>query len=243
MNDSTNDTAPEFRLRSVIMTSVYVLGFFAPWDRLLHLSSRTTWLTLASLLATHHWLSFTAATIAVLVAGILCAVVAASLRTWATAYLDISVVKDLAMHGDQVVAAGPYRYLRNPLYLGTFIHTLALALLMPLSGAIFVILVIGLFELRLVSVEETFLTKTLGEPYLAYRAKVPSLLPALTPRVPASPIQPKWGSAFLGEIYYWGVAIAFIALSSRYNSLLIIQGVLISLGLSIVVRAFIPKKQ
>jgi protein-S-isoprenylcysteine O-methyltransferase Ste14 len=243
MNDSTNNTPPEFRLRAIIMTSVYVLGFFAPWDRLLHLNSRTTWLFLASSLSTHHWLSFTAATIAVLVAGILCAVAAASLRTWATAYMDISVVKDHAMHGDQIVAAGPYRFLRNPLYLGTFIHTLALALLMPLSGAIFVIVVIGLFELRLVSVEETFLTKTLGESYIAYRAKVPSLIPALTPRVAASSTQPRWPSAFLGEIYYWGVAIAFIALSSRYNSLLIIQGVLVSLGVSIVARAFLPQKQ
>jgi protein-S-isoprenylcysteine O-methyltransferase Ste14 len=237
-------TPIEFRLRAVIMTGVYILGFFASWDRLLHLdSSRTAWLFFASSLAVHHWLSFTAATVATLIAGIFFAVLAASLRTWATAYMDISVVKDQSMHGDHVVAAGPYRFLRNPLYLGTFIHTLALALLMPLSGAVFVIIVIGLFELRLVAVEEAFLTQTLGEPYLAYRAKVPSLLPALTPRVPASSIQPKWPSAFLGELYYWGVAISFLALGWRYNSLLIIQGVLISLGISVVVRAFIPSKR
>jgi protein-S-isoprenylcysteine O-methyltransferase Ste14 len=29
------------------------------------------------------------------------------------------------MHGDQVVAAGPYLNMRNPLYLGTFLHTVA----------------------------------------------------------------------------------------------------------------------
>jgi protein-S-isoprenylcysteine O-methyltransferase Ste14 len=237
-----NDTPLEFRLRSLIITSVFILGFFAPWDRFLHLdSSRTVWLFLASSLATHHWLSFTAATIAVLIAGILCAVAAASLRTWATAYMDISVVKDRAMHSDQVVAAGPYRFLRNPLYLGTFIHTLALTLLMPLTGAIFVIIIIGLFVLRLVAVEEAFLTKTLGEPYLAYRAKVPSLFPVFTPRVAASPMQPKWPSAFVGESYYWGVAISFLALGWRYNSLLIIQGVVVSFGISIVARAFIRK--
>jgi protein-S-isoprenylcysteine O-methyltransferase Ste14 len=232
----------EFRLRAWVYLIVYFLGFYAPWDRLLHLDrNRTAWLWLASQLTGHRWLSFTAATQFLLIAGILCATVAASLRTWATAYMDISVVKDLAMHGDHVVAAGPYRYLRNPLYLGTFIHTLALALLMPLSGAVFVIIVVGLFTLRLVTIEEAFLTEQLGEPYLAYRAKVPSLFPALTPRVPASPIQPKWGSALLGELYYWGVAISFLALGWRYNSLLIIQGVIVSLGVSTIVRAFLPR--
>jgi protein-S-isoprenylcysteine O-methyltransferase Ste14 len=231
-----------FRLRAWVYLIVYLLGFFAPWDRLLHLDrNRTAWLWLASQLATLHWLGFTAATVAVLIAGILCAFVAASLRTWATAYMDISVVKDRAMHGDHVVAAGPYRYLRNPLYLGTFIHTLALALLMPLSGAVFVIIIVGLFTLRLVTIEETFLTQQLGEPYLAYRAKVPSLFPALTPRVPASSTQPKWATALLGELYYWGIAISFLALGWRYNSLLIIQGVIISFGVSVVVRAFIPR--
>jgi protein-S-isoprenylcysteine O-methyltransferase Ste14 len=234
-------TPLEFRLRAWIYLVVYCLGFYAPWDRLLHLDrNRTAWLWLASQLTSHRWLSFTAATQLVLIAGILCALVAAGLRTWASAYMDISVVKDRAMHGDHVVAAGPYRYLRNPLYLGAFIHTLALTLLMPLSGAVFVIIIIVLFALRLIAIEEAFLNEKLGEPYLAYRAKVPSLLPALTPRVPASPIQPKWTSALLGELYYWGVAISFLALGWRYNSLLIIQGVIVSLGVSFIVRAFIP---
>jgi protein-S-isoprenylcysteine O-methyltransferase Ste14 len=232
----------EFRFRAWIYLIVYFLGFYAPWDRLLHLDrNRTAWLWLASQLAGLHWLGFTAATVAVLIAGILCAIVAASLRTWATAYMDISVVKDLSLHGDHVVAAGPYRYLRNPLYLGTFIHTLALALLMPVSGAVFVIIFVGLFSLRLVTIEEAFLTEQLGEPYLAYRAKVPSLFPALSPQVSALPIQPKWASALLGELYYWGVAISFLALGWRYNSLLIIQGVIVSLGVSFIVRAFIPR--
>ena len=231
-----------FRLRAWVYLVVYILGFFAPWDRLLHLDrNRTAWLWLASQFTALHWLSFTAATVAVLIAGTLCAIVAASLRTWATAYMDISVVKDRAMHGDHVVAGGPYRYLRNPLYLGTFIHTLALALLMPLSGAVFVIIIVGLFTLRLVTIEEAFLTEKLGEPYRDYRGKVPSLFPAFTPRVPASEIQPKWPSALLGELYYWGVAISFLALGWRYNSLLIIQGVIVSFGVSVIVRAFIPR--
>jgi hypothetical protein len=46
----------------------------------------------------------------------------------------------------------------------------------------------------------------------------------------------------LGAIYYWGVAISFAALGWRYNAFLIIQGVVISLGVSLIARVFIPKR-
>ena len=131
-------------------------------------------------------MSFSSATIAILVLGICVAFVAALLRTWGSAYLGISVVQSGGLHGDEVVAAGPYRWVRNPLYIGTFLHTLVLALLMPPSGAVFCIVAVGLFQLRLIGAEEAFLSARLGEPYLAYRARVPGLLPALRPRLAAS---------------------------------------------------------
>jgi hypothetical protein len=39
----------------------------------------------------------------------------------------------------------------------------------------------------------------------------------------------------------WGVVVSFAVLGWRYNAVLILQGVLVSLGLSIIVRAFLPK--
>jgi protein-S-isoprenylcysteine O-methyltransferase Ste14 len=235
-------TASEFRFRFLIHALIYVLGFTAPWNHWLHLDSIRTWQLLASWPARSGWITFSAATLTVLALGILCALLAATLRTWASAYLGASIVQDGAMLGEGVIAAGPYRYLRNPLYLGTFIHTLALALLMPPTGAIFSILAIGLFQLRLIAAEQTFLTAKLGDPYRAYCARVPSLLPALTPRVPASATHPKWLTAFLGEIYMWGVVLSFAVLGWRYNAFLIIQGVVISLGVSLIARVFIPKR-
>ncbi len=89
--------------------------------------------------------------------------------------------------------------------------------------------------------QEAFLAAKLGEPYLAYCARVPRLLPALMPRVAASQTRAAWGTAFLGESYLWGVAIAFLAVGYRYNAFLITQGVIISLGVSLVARALIPK--
>jgi protein-S-isoprenylcysteine O-methyltransferase Ste14 len=232
----------EFRFRFFILAVIYLLGFAVPWNYWLHLDSIRTWQLLAAWPARSGWISFSNATIAVLLLGIFCALIGAFLRTWGTAYLSPSIVQDAAMHGEGIIAAGPYRYVRNPLYLGNFIHTFALALLMPPSGAIFCILAISIFQLRLIAAEESFLTAKLGEPYAAYCAQVPRLLPAFTARVPASTLQPKWPTAFLGEIYMWGVVVSFAILGWRYNSILIIKGVLISLGISLIVRAFIPKR-
>jgi protein-S-isoprenylcysteine O-methyltransferase Ste14 len=235
-------TALEFRLRFFIIAVIYLLGFVAPWNSLLHLDSIRTWQYLAALPARAGWMGFSASTIAVLALGILFALLGASLRTWGSAYLDPSVVQAGAMHGDTVVAAGPYRYLRNPLYLGTMLHTFALVLLMPPSGAIFCIFAIAFFQLRLTFGEESFLTAKLGAPYVAYCTKVPRLIPSLTARIPASPASATWFTAFLAEIYMWGAVISFATLGWRYNSVLIIKGILISLGVSLIIRAFLPKR-
>lgn len=236
-------SAFEFRFRFAIHTVIYILGFAAVWNKWLHLDKVGTWQWLAAYLSRTKVMSFSAATITVLVLGIVLALAAAALRTWGTAYLGARVVKDGAMQGERIVPAGPYRYLRNPLYLGTFLHTLALALLMLPSGAIFTIVLIGLFQLRLISAEEHFLGTKLGESYRAYRSKVPRLVPALTPRLEDSGARPQWMTAAIGEIYFWGVALTFLVLGWRYNSLLMVQGVLVSFGVSLVFRAFAPKTQ
>jgi protein-S-isoprenylcysteine O-methyltransferase Ste14 len=235
-------TALEFRLRYFIHIVLYTLGFTAPWDRLLHFDAgRSSWLLLAAWPTRNHWLTFSTATISLLILGALCALVAAMLRTWASAYLGAPIVKSPAMQGEAILAAGPFRHLRNPLYVGTFIHTLALALLMPPSGAIFCILAIAFVQLRLIVGEEAFLANKLGKPYLAYCARVPRLIPSISGRVPASPTKPAWPAAFLGEVYFWGVAISFAVVGWRYNAFLIIQGVIISVGVSLIARVFIPK--
>ena len=57
-------TAFEFRFRFLIHTLIYLLGFTAPWDRLLSAETgRTAWLILAAWPAHNHWLSFSTATI------------------------------------------------------------------------------------------------------------------------------------------------------------------------------------
>jgi protein-S-isoprenylcysteine O-methyltransferase Ste14 len=228
---------------------IYALGFFAPWNYLLNQgadsaefwSGKALWLPAALEIERAGWLSLTGASNLLLGLGIFFALAGAGLRTWGAAYLGSAVVKDAGMHGDAVVADGPYRHLRNPLYLGTFLHTFALALLMPVSGAVFAIVAIGIEQFRLIGGEEAFLEGKLGQSYLDYKARVPSVWPALRARVPASGVRPAWGIAVLGEAYFWGVAVAFASVGMRYNALLVTQGVLVALGVSLVARAFVPR--
>jgi protein-S-isoprenylcysteine O-methyltransferase Ste14 len=237
-------TALVFRLRIWIHFAVYILAFLAPWNRLypVDASGTTTWLELAGWIARQGWLSFSAATIVLLVVGIAFAIKAAWLRTWSAAYIGSGVVHDKAMHGDAVVADGPYRYVRNPLYLGIWLHTLALALLMPVSGAVFAIVAIAVVEMLLIRAEEPFLTAKLGEPYTAYCAKVRAIVPSLTPRIPAAGVRARWVQALFAEVYFWGVAGSFVVVGWRYNAFLLIKCVVVSAGVSLVARAFIPKK-
>lgn len=136
--------------------------------------------------------------------GALLVGVAASVRTWAAAYLRSDVVHDTALHTETLVADGPYRHVRNPLYLGTFLMCVGLGLLASRSG--FVVLAVGaaIRILRLIGREEAELEKEQGERFREFCRRVPRLLPSLRPRIPAAGLKPQWGQAFRGEAFMWG---------------------------------------
>ena len=228
----------EFRFRFWILVAIFALGFTAPWDRALHLDgtgpNTHVWGQLAVALS-RAGVNITAAFNVILAIGILFAFAGAALRTWATANLGPEVMRGEALHGETLVANGPYRYMRNPLYLGLWLSAMALALLMPPSGAIFTLVLLVIFQLRLMLAEEAYLTAQLGQAYADYCARVPRIVPALRAKVAASSEHPRWGRAALAEIFLWGTAISFAALGWQYNAHLLIQCVLVSLGLALVV--------
>jgi len=141
-------------------------------------------------------------------AGSLLVLISAALRTWATAYLNSTIVHDPNMHSDQLVANGPYRFVRNPLYLGTILMTAGMALLASCSGAAFLMVAMTAFQYRLILREEGGLLATQGESYARYLAAVPRLLPASTPRVPAGPAAAQWGQAIGAEMMFWIFGLA-----------------------------------
>ncbi len=237
-------TAFEFRLRVWLMVAVIFIGFLAPWIEWLHLGTRTMGTRTTAWL----WLGFEAGSLGlssaagiqlVTALAILIAALAAIIRIWGTAYLGTATVNNAQMKAGSVVADGPYRYVRNPLYVGSFLMVAVISVLMPPSGALFTLIVLGLFLLRLILGEEAFLASRLGESYAAYKWAVPRLIPSFRPRVPAGGQAPNWGRAILSEITPLGVLVSFAALSWQYNSFLLTRAVLISFGISIVVKALI----
>lgn len=146
------------------------------------------------------------------IAALFC-IAGAAVRTWATAYLKSEVMVDKQLHTSRLVADGPYRYVRNPLYFGNIVLAIGFGLMATRIG--FFILVIGMtvFSYRLILREEAGIEAAQGESYRAYCAAVPRLLPALRPRVPSSGATPNWGDGFLGEAFMWTLAASVAAFS------------------------------
>ena len=140
--------------------------------------------------------------------GAVLTTLAALIRTWAGSYLHSSIIHDAGLHGEQLVADGPYRRVRNPLYLGNIFLALGVGFLASRSG--FFVIVLGNLVIvwRLLLREETTLLASQGEAYRRYYNTVPRLMPSLSPRVRASGAKPNWADGFSGEFMMWAAAAA-----------------------------------
>jgi hypothetical protein len=194
------------------------------------------------MLARWGWLHLDQATLLVTGLAILFGFVGAVLRVWGTAFLGASIVHAGPMLAGSVMAAGPYRYVRNPLYLGSWFLGLSIAILMPPSGALVFVVVLGLFYFRLILGEEDFLTGQIGGAYVEYRRQVPRLVPSLLPRIAASKARPQWLMSLIAEFLPVSYPLCLAVLAWRYEPLLLIRCLVICFGLSLVMRAFLPKK-
>jgi protein-S-isoprenylcysteine O-methyltransferase Ste14 len=227
----------------LIMAAIVCVGFWAPWIQFWGIGSRITlleWLALA--ISRLGLLSFTVATPVVILVGSLCAAIGAMLRISGAAWLGHGTVLHAEMQSGVLMADGPYRYVRNPLYLGLMFMIAAIALLMPASGALFVLLGVPLFLLILIQGEEKFLSVQIGEPYLAYMRCVPRLVPRLRGALPPAGQSPQWLTAVLSEINPIGVFITLAFFSWTYNNRLMIQAILVTFGVSLVMRALLPAR-
>jgi protein-S-isoprenylcysteine O-methyltransferase Ste14 len=128
-------------------------------------------------------------------------------RTWGSAYLGTNVVQDRQLHIECLVADGPYRRTRHPLYFGNILLALGLAVFPNLvGGAIFVIgmwILVRLF----IRDEEAGFEHSQGESYRAYRTAVPRLVPAWRARIPAAGARPWWVQGLCGESVLWMFAV------------------------------------
>lgn len=234
----------EFRLRMWIMIVLIFAGFWAPWSAALGLERKTTalgWLALE--LARTGWLPFSAAAPAVLLAGAVAAALGAVLRVWGASYLGYTTVHHRHMQSSTVVADGPYRFLRNPLYVGGWFMVFAVCLLMPAAGAPVSLALMTVFFLRLTLAEEAFLITRQGDTYLRYQAAVPRFIPRRGRSLPAAGHSPNWLIGTITEINPIGIFVAYAFFSWNYDVQLMLKAIVVSFGLAMVLRGIFTNRQ
>jgi hypothetical protein len=142
---------------------------------------------------------------------------AALMRTWASSYLDAGVVYASEVKSDSLVAEGPYRWVRNPLYFANILMVVGMGSMMSRAGCIVAVALMVTYCYRLILREESELEARQGVLYEAYGRAVPRLLPAFTPRIPSGTARPRWSAGFAAEAWYFGFAASVAAFGATLN--------------------------
>jgi protein-S-isoprenylcysteine O-methyltransferase Ste14 len=129
------------------------------------------------------------------------------IRIWGVGYAGISTRKSY-LEAESLITAGPFRYVRHPLYLGNSLIGLGgtvmaagrysggTAWIFFLVWLVFYVLVYG----TLIPLEESFLETRFGEIYQIYRKKIPLILPTFTAYSESSG-KYEWEKAWRSEIH------------------------------------------
>lgn len=111
-----------------------------------------------------------------------------AIRAWAVGYSGVTT-RSNAVEAPALVTAGPYAYMRNPLYVGNFVTACGFAIAFtgrnrPLTRAAIVAgslaTMFGIYAV-IVPHEEAYLRSAFGDAFDTYAARVPRVFPALEP--------------------------------------------------------------
>lgn len=109
-----------------------------------------------------------------------------ALRVWASSYLSSAIVWQADPQSPELRVCGPYRFTRNPPYLGNVLQALGIGLAGPWPAFACVVLAVTAFDHALIFVEERFLSVAQGEACARYRATVPRMFPVPGRAAPAA---------------------------------------------------------
>lgn len=83
--------------------------------------------------------------------------------------------------GNKLLITGIHRYVRHPLYSGTFLFIWGLFLFVPHASLLISNCIITIYTLIGVRFEENKLVKEFGQSYDEYKKRVPAIIPSLKP--------------------------------------------------------------
>jgi protein-S-isoprenylcysteine O-methyltransferase Ste14 len=147
---------------------------------------------------------FAVPTSTTILCGFTLSVLGESLRYWGVAYAGSLTRVTGSVGAPEVVVAGPFAYLRNPLYVGNVLMYCGIGVMANALAPWLVIIALAYFSFQysmIVSLEEEFLEKEFGEGYLEFKRHVPRFFPRLSPyRAPAQDHQkPDWSEGLRSE--------------------------------------------
>lgn len=151
--------------------------------------------------------------------GLVFVILGEFLRIWGVGYAG-STTRESELAAPQLVTAGPYAYIKNPLYLGNFITALGFYFMaigrMPDAEKYIILALFLAFYLIvygiIIPLEEVYLYGTFGEPYLIYAKMVPRIIPrALRPYfVPQGRFN--WQVIFKAEVHTLIILLVMVIL-------------------------------
>lgn len=150
-----------------------------------------------------------------------------ALRWWGTSYLRGHIMADRRMHSDRLIIAGPFRFVRNPLYLGNLFLMAGFALYFPPPALLIGLLAMGAVGAALAHVEANGLRRQHGAAYEAYARRVPAFLPTPRPAAATATVQPNWLDGLGAEAWALLMLPYLAAIAARQDVL--------ALGLAIVI--------
>ena len=119
----------------------------------------------------------TYATLQTVLAGVILTVIGELIRLWAVRHIG-AISRTRGERLGPLVSSGPFRYVRNPLYLGNIALWVGFALIARLAWLAPIVLVLLAVEYHaIVRWEEQMLEARLGAAYRAYASDVPRWLP------------------------------------------------------------------
>jgi protein-S-isoprenylcysteine O-methyltransferase Ste14 len=200
----------EFRHRTWFIFGIFCVGLSSYW-----FDPQNSGEVLAKSLRSHTLLLQTLSTQTsiriVFLIGAFAVALGGLIRAWGAAYLRAEVVHDSSVRTERFVADGPFRYTRNPLYLGLLIGVFGAGLLCSRTGWVLQMFLAILFCYRLIRREEAHLVLIQGERFVTYFQSVARLLPAFRARVSASGALPHWQEAFASQTPWWAIAAGEVA--------------------------------
>ncbi len=153
-----------------------------------------------------------------MISGGILAILGESLRFWGVAYAGSLTRVTGNVGAPEVIVAGPFAHVRNPLYVGNILMYTGIGVMANALSPWLVVIAVLYFVFQytqIVALEEDFLSTKFGAGYDEFRRSVPAFIPRLTGFVNENQAhqKPDWGGALKSErrtLQAFGVVVTIL---------------------------------